>query len=417
VPILVLLGFQYESISRQRVAIRALTVANLRLMGERLAEEEEREYLEDAEYTLRDLQLLSTSKAGDPTQERMKAYFQAKNGPPKFGFNDVLLVRADRLVSPPSTSARRETARLLLQNNIQLLGSQQTGKGFPLAFTGSPPTQFFYLETGSGDYIVLSVNLKRAVPVTENARYILGIQNPVRIVPKSGTHAANDVLVPFSIVFPFWELAISPTGPPTQGAPEIAIVAAITSATLILLGFGLLLLTRANWRQWPLNRLRTESVTDVSHDIRAALANISLYSETLASGRCQLDETREFHEIIFRQAQRLSKSVNRVLELSRIQRGKKQFSRSSCELRPTIAKAVQDIESVASPRGFHINLQMPEYFPLLNCDPDAIEQCLANLLENAVKYSGDSRRIEVEATAGGRSTVVAIRDYGIGIPK
>lgn len=68
-------------------------------------------------------------------------------------------------------------------------------------------------------------------------------------------------------------------------------------------------------------------------------------------------------------------------------------------------------------QGISNEFSLPEDLPLIHCDPDAIGQCLANLLENAVKYSGDSRRIDVRATTGARSITIAVRDYGIGIPK
>ena len=69
----------------------------------------------------------------------------------------------------------------------------------------------------------------------------------------------------------------------------------------------------------------------------------------------------------------------------------------------------------ATQQGFDLRVRVDDDVPLINADPDAIEQALHNMISNAMKYSGDSRVIELALSKDGASAVVSVTDHGIGI--
>jgi signal transduction histidine kinase len=120
-------------------------------------------------------------------------------------------------------------------------------------------------------------------------------------------------------------------------------------------------------------------------------------------------------QTIVQESERLSRLVDNVLDFSKIERGQKLY-----QLHPTTVASV--LESVARSAeyplrqaGFVLNVNSPEMLPL-NGDADALQQAVLNLVMNAMKYSGARREIEIEARQEELSAVIAVRDYGIGVP-
>jgi two-component system phosphate regulon sensor histidine kinase PhoR len=168
-----------------------------------------------------------------------------------------------------------------------------------------------------------------------------------------------------------------------------------------------------------LSEMKSDFVSNVSHELRTPLASIRMFAELLSLGRApSLDKAKEYGEYIDAESRRLSRLIDNILDFARIESGRKTYQLARGDLTEVVAAVVRTFEVRLRQAGFTLTFTPPaNALPLLDLDPDAIGQALHNLLDNAVKYSGDSRAIEVSVAQDQEEAVVAVRDHGIGIPR
>src|SRR5262249_35598967 len=112
---------------------------------------------------------------------------------------------------------------------------------------------------------------------------------------------------------------------------------------------------------------------------------------------------------------RLSRLIDNVLDFSRIEGGRRRYERVPTAVEPLVRDVV---EAFAYPlTGFKVEVHVAPDLPEVALDAEAVAQALANLVDNAIKYSADHKAIRVEATAGGGELVLSVADEGIGIPR
>ncbi len=159
-------------------------------------------------------------------------------------------------------------------------------------------------------------------------------------------------------------------------------------------------------------------VSNVSHELRTPLASIRVFGELMRTGRVSSpDKVLEYGERIETEAMRLSHLVRNILDFSRIESGRKAYRFEDADLGPVVRAGVAACAARVRDAGFRITAEVEADLPRLRLDASAIEQALGNILENAVKYSGDAREIAVSAARRGNAVVVSVRDRGIGIPR
>ena len=124
----------------------------------------------------------------------------------------------------------------------------------------------------------------------------------------------------------------------------------------------------------------------------------------------------ESYRVIMRESERLTRLVNAVLTFSRIERGERVYNFEQADPAPLIARTVEDYREYIERAGFRLATSIPHSAPLVRFDRAAVSQALINLLDNAVKYSGDHREIGVRLFARDAAVVVEVEDHGIGIP-
>jgi signal transduction histidine kinase len=184
---------------------------------------------------------------------------------------------------------------------------------------------------------------------------------------------------------------------------------------LLILSAGVALLWRDLSRETRLNRLRAELVSSVSHELKTPITLIRLYGETLLRG---IDEQNreEFYRIIMRESVRLGRLVEGILRFSRVERGEQVYNFEEGDPAPVVGRVVDDYREYLERSGFHLERELPESAPLVRFDAAALSQAVVNLLDNAVKYSGDSRDIAIRMAAQNGNVTLEVEDYGIGIP-
>ena len=164
------------------------------------------------------------------------------------------------------------------------------------------------------------------------------------------------------------------------------------------------------------DRMKSSLISTVSHELRTPLAAIKGYATTLLAEDVEWDteSQQEFLNIISNETDRLSTLVNSLLDLSRMESGNLNLSRTACLIEEVIERAAK---SAQLQNTNELVIALDPNLPTLYADPPRLETVLRNLLENAVKYAGENAKIEISAKEENQSLVFRVKDNGPGIPE
>jgi len=163
-------------------------------------------------------------------------------------------------------------------------------------------------------------------------------------------------------------------------------------------------------------RLRTALLSSVSHDLRTPLAGIIGAASALAGLEGALPEParKELLATVLSEAERLDRFVANLLDMTRIEAGGPEPNPSWCDLRDIIADALRGLSRVLADRELEVDVDAG--FPMLYLDGFLLERVIANLLDNAAKYSAQGTPISISARREGQTGVLRVIDRGRGIP-
>ncbi len=184
-----------------------------------------------------------------------------------------------------------------------------------------------------------------------------------------------------------------------------------------ILAFGLVLTVRTVSHELELARLKSDFLSTVSHEFRSPLTSIRHVAEMLQAGSVPSEERRRrYYDVLVEQSTRLSSLVTNILDLARIEEGKQEFRFAAVDPGDLVRELVAGVRQRVQHDGFLVEAKLEEPLPPLRADRVALTQALSNLLDNAIRYSGASKRIEVRASADGTHLTLAVTDQGVGIP-
>ena len=192
----------------------------------------------------------------------------------------------------------------------------------------------------------------------------------------------------------------------------IFIVLLVVGVTL----FGGYLLWRDIRREVRLAEMRSQFVSSVSHELKTPLTSIRMFAETLRLGRSKDKKSQEeYLETIVNESQRLTRLLNNVLDLSKIEQGKMLYHYEPVALDEVIQSAARTMAYPLSQQGFALHVDRENGLPKVQADRDALEQAILNLLSNAMKYSGEARDIDLSLRREDSQAVIQVKDRGVGI--
>jgi two-component system phosphate regulon sensor histidine kinase PhoR len=166
-----------------------------------------------------------------------------------------------------------------------------------------------------------------------------------------------------------------------------------------------------------LEQVRRDFVANASHELRTPLAAIRGFTETLLSSRDLGDaDRRSYLEIIDRHARRLSNLVGDLLELSRIESREVRFEPATVDVAATAEGLIRDSRTRFAEKELDVSLERHGATQVWS-DPQAVEQILVNLLDNAAKYTEKGGRIRIRVEEEGHAVRTSVSDTGLGIPK
>ncbi|HKR23262.1 MAG TPA: HAMP domain-containing sensor histidine kinase, partial [Pyrinomonadaceae bacterium] len=186
---------------------------------------------------------------------------------------------------------------------------------------------------------------------------------------------------------------------------------------LVLLG-GMALTIRATDREARLAQAKSTFVANVSHELKTPLSLISLFSEILELGRVNSDEKKaEYYRIIRHESLRLNKTIDNILDFSRIEAGRKTYQLVDGDLTEVIDHVLSTHRYQIVNSGFDVQTDIQPELPPVLIDREAMAQAISNLLDNAIKYSGKVKQISITAKLRESNLCIEIADRGIGIPR
>jgi signal transduction histidine kinase len=167
-------------------------------------------------------------------------------------------------------------------------------------------------------------------------------------------------------------------------------------------------------RAYRLSRLKTDFVANISHELRTPLTSVRLFAETLRDGRAEgPEEVRECVELLSREAERLSRLLETLLDWSRLESGRAPLRVQSVDVPALFDSIAQTWRAQQLPATYSTRIEPG--LPPIPIDAEAMAQVVLNLLHNAFKYTGPDKRIELRARREGRMIAIEVQDNGIGV--
>jgi signal transduction histidine kinase len=176
-------------------------------------------------------------------------------------------------------------------------------------------------------------------------------------------------------------------------------------------------LRAANERLQELDRMKDDFVSTVSHELRTPLTSIRAFAEILNDNPdTPAAKRQQFVGVILKETERLTRLINQILDLAKIESGRAQWAAEPVDLGETVREAASATAGLFRERDVRLELALPEGVPPVIADRDRLMQVLLNLLGNAVKFCAPGQGwVRVTLAPGAESLRVDIADNGVGI--
>jgi two-component system phosphate regulon sensor histidine kinase PhoR len=178
---------------------------------------------------------------------------------------------------------------------------------------------------------------------------------------------------------------------------------------------GIVTILRDVTREKEIDRMKTELVSMVAHELRSPLTSISGFSELLLDPTINHEQSEEYATIILKESNRLSDLINKFLDISKIEAGKSQAKKMPMQIRDVVDKVLDVNLHQAEKKGIAVSVKVSPNLPLVFGDRDMLEQVILNLFNNAVKYSPENTAIEIRLKERENEVIVEVEDNGYGI--
>jgi len=268
---------------------------------------------------------------------------------------------------------------------------------------------------------VLRPALRDHFPSGEAAWVVKGRDGSVLLSSENPAAGPVTFRTNFALNFPDWTLEFNQPPPRLIKTFFLSRRGLYSFVFLLIAGiliFGLALTIRAVSHELELARMKSDFVSTVSHEFKSPLTSIRQLAEMLQSGRVPSEERRQkYYDVLLEQSERLAMLTDNILSLAKIEEGRAEFTFEPTDISVLLAEVVTSIQERVRHEGFEIGLDVERALPLIAVDRTALSQAVTNLVDNAIKYSGDSRKISVSAFLEELAVSIAVEDYGIGIKK
>jgi two-component system sensor histidine kinase ResE len=180
---------------------------------------------------------------------------------------------------------------------------------------------------------------------------------------------------------------------------------------------GAVAVLRDMTKERKLDKMRNDFVANVSHELRTPLSMLQGYSEAIVDDIAATpEEHKELAKIIYDESVRMTKLVNELLDLARMEAGHAELKLDTIELRPYLERIQRKFSNLARERGIGLQLDISTRQTHLYIDPDRMEQVLTNLIDNAMRHTPEQGIVTLRAR-GEQPLLLEVSDTGSGIPQ
>lgn len=158
-------------------------------------------------------------------------------------------------------------------------------------------------------------------------------------------------------------------------------------------------------------------LADISHELRTPLTSIQGFAQAIVEGEARGDAVSHVAEIIHREARRLVRMVEGLLQVARLESGTQSMAREDVAPARILESAVAALEVQARDAGVSFDVAGTDALPTLRGDPDKLAQLFLNVLDNAVKHSPRGTTIHIRGSRDDGAVLVRVRDAGSGLPQ
>ena len=187
---------------------------------------------------------------------------------------------------------------------------------------------------------------------------------------------------------------------------------------ILLLGgmiLGVFLIIKDFHRERKLSKLRSEFVSNVSHELKTPLTSIYMFAESILLGRVKSgSEQKEYLGIILKETERLKRLINNILDFSKKEKGKLEYNFTEVNISEVVNYAINNLEYWIIEKEFTINTKIEDNIIGL-ADADALKQAIINLLSNSINYSHERKKININLWKVENRVHIEVEDKGVGI--
>ncbi len=269
---------------------------------------------------------------------------------------------------------------------------------------------------------------QRLPEIAESIAQTSGIQ--VRVIDEgdTGGTATDNEMIPKDALslslrqFPFpWRFIVTQSALDNLKSAALrnnifhAILLAIVVALMCL---GASMIARDISRESETTRQKSEFVHNISHELKTPLTLIRLFGETLRDKKKLSEKNKQdAYDIITKESERLSYMINNVLDFSRIEMGRKEFTLKTGDIAKAMAETLESYRYHLEEKGFTIHEEIDHDLPQIDFDREAMASVLINLLSNAMKFSPEKKEVRIRLSRSESELVLQVADKGIGINK
>jgi two-component system phosphate regulon sensor histidine kinase PhoR len=170
-------------------------------------------------------------------------------------------------------------------------------------------------------------------------------------------------------------------------------------------------------REKRLAQLRADFISNVTHELKTPLTSIFMFTESLLLGRVKPAKAKnEYLSVILKESERLKRMISNILEFSKMEKGKPDYFFTETNLAALVNSALQEMDYWLDKENFEVKIQLDDSITM-KVDPEKLKQAFVNLIGNAIKYSGRTKKLDIRLFCKTEEIVIEFTDHGIGIPE
>ncbi len=327
-----------------------------------------------------------------------------------------LQAKISRDSDTPRDSSKRFTLEIGRHSYLVSLLSQPAGKGAENNETWGLLLNAEYLKDN-----VLNQALQRQVSSEKTEWIVRGRDGEVILKSESATSGSVTVKTNFAGNFPDWLLEF-------HQQEQRLLETFLTSRRgiyfymfLLIAGiliFGSILTIRTVSHELELAKMKSDFVSTISHEFKSPLTSIRQLAEMLQAGRIPSEERRQkYYDVLLEQSERLSLLTDNILNFAQMEEGRKEFEFKRVDIGALLQGIASAIQDRVRHEDFVIQTKIEKSLPSIEVDSAAITQAINNLVDNAIKFSGEAKKVVVSSFVKDQYLVIAVQDFGVGIKK